>query len=721
MQKNHFQESHNSMPNQDYQSNFYSNRDDMKTMQSNGKLNAESLKNQGHNQYEYGVNMPLHSGIESNENYNNKRIIPKPDLLKNLNNDIEKYFNDISMSSSVQDKQQESLPFVPDVPSSTFYTPQTSHTQQMSSSHPLESTSSKIISSTISTTISREESSTQSSSSDYSDKNSNFVTNKNVDGSRPIMAKFIDASSTNYNKVINLTKDESNLSNDYIEPNNQVMMAKKLTNNMDSNIINPRLSFGNMLNIPLNNQYGIQQPMHHQQIHMQPEPFHSKSMGHLEKLMNSCNNNPNSKIPDETYCNFYHRCSNGNYQPALCPEGYLYSEKTQVCEAKLSVDCGKRIVIEFDHSSIPVHVNFMDDYYNSAPSPKVINGSLECTLGTDGYFADPEFCNIYHHCLAGVDYAEQCPHQLVWNDRKKMCDWQTSVNCTGRIIPVAQGQSTFCTDKSDNKYPDSIYCNVFHHCVGGIDNVVRCDGELQWNDKDKKCDWESKVRCMGKMLPSEKHYNSTFCIGKFDGPYAHEEYCNVYHVCESGTDNIRQCPNQLFWDYRTKRCDWSGNVECTGRTLITLSTDTTLFCMERRDGVYGDPNWCNVYHNCLSGVDFKTKCPVGLIWNETKKDCDWSDSTQCSTGNFLRDAADMDKKTFCIDKPNGKYAHEVHCNRYYVCQNGKDIIFTCQNNLRYNATKQECDWAVNVNCFGKADYMWEGIKENFCKNRVSRL
>lgn len=72
------------------------------------------------------------------------------------------------------------------------------------------------------------------------------------------------------------------------------------------------------------------------------------------------------------------------------------------------------------------------------------------------------------------------------------------------------------------------------------------------------------------MLPSEKHYNSTFCIGKPDGPYAHEEYCNVYHVCESGTDNIRQCPNQLFWDYKTKRCDWSGNVECTGNTLSQI-------------------------------------------------------------------------------------------------------------------------------------------------------
>jgi hypothetical protein len=65
---------------------------------------------------------------------------------------------------------------------------------------------------------------------------------------------------------------------------------------------------------------------------------------------------------------------------------------------------------------------------------------------------------LYHHCLAGVDYAEQCPHQLVWNDHKKMCDWQTVVNCTGKIIPVATGETSFCTDKPDNKYADLLYC-----------------------------------------------------------------------------------------------------------------------------------------------------------------------------------------------------------------------------------------------------------------------
>jgi hypothetical protein len=46
------------------------------------------------------------------------------------------------------------------------------------------------------------------------------------------------------------------------------------------------------------------------------------------------------------------------------------------------------------------------------------------------------------------------------------------------------------------------------------------------------------------------------------------------------------------------------------------------------------------------------------------------------------------------------------------------VVFTCQNNLRYSIEKNECDWAVNVDCKGKGDYMWEGIKENFCKRLV---
>ena len=171
-----------------------------------------------------------------------------------------------------------------------------------------------------------------------------------------------------------------------------------------------------------------------------PKSLSSSMYGSLESIaLDDCSIVRDSRRADKNYCNLYHLCSNGIHQALLCPESYLYSVSTQKCEHRSQVDCSNRLALDFDRSNVPDMDFTINDYYNAARTPTIINGTLECSLGSDGYFPDPEFCNIYHHCLAGVDYAEQCPHQLVWNDKKKMCDWQTSVNCTGRVIPVAQG------------------------------------------------------------------------------------------------------------------------------------------------------------------------------------------------------------------------------------------------------------------------------------------
>ena len=196
--------------------------------------------------------------------------------------------------------------------------------------------------------------------------------------------------------------------------NNDQYLSKNKKNKKIGNLenANPRLSYNNIYNNPIS---------------------------YEKQSLNDCINKRDSRTPDDKYCNFYHLCTDGVYQVLLCPESYLFSSESQKCEIKSKVNCGRRIELEFDKSNVPYMDYTMNEIYNVAQSPRIINGTLECTLGVDGYFADPEFCNIYHHCLAGVDYAEQCPHQLVWNDKKKMCDWQTSVNCSGRIIPVAQG------------------------------------------------------------------------------------------------------------------------------------------------------------------------------------------------------------------------------------------------------------------------------------------
>ncbi|CAF1232884.1 unnamed protein product [Adineta ricciae] len=437
------------------------------------------------------------------------------------------------------------------------------------------------------------------------------------------------------------------------------------------------------------------------------------------------------RYPDRRLCNMYFTCSlSGLPEPNLCPEGYLFSDVTRDCEIASRVSCGDRLSAFFETEETksvpppptttslpPLPPRTSSPSTSSRLNAPVINATIECVLGADGYYEDPLYCNIYHHCIGGIDYIEPCPNQLAWNEQRKMCDWATNVNCTGKTMPVMKSKTSFCTNRPDGRYPSETYCNVFHHCIGGMDNIVRCTGELQWDDVKKECGWKSSVRCgpPKKMLPNDSKYNSTFCTGKPDGSYPNEEYCNVYHVCESGSDSIRQCPNQLFWDNEQQKCEWSNKVHCSGRTLVALSMESNLFCMEKSDGYYIDPQYCNVYHQCMADIDVKLQCPERLVFNETLKRCDWPETTNCKSGNILVEDDDNNYKGFCADKPNGNFAHERYCNRYYICQNGKDVVFTCQNNLRYSIEKNECDWAINVHCNGKEDYMWEGIQENFCK------
>jgi hypothetical protein len=308
-------------------------------------------------QYASGKNEEIGNPIAKTNKFsvnsnNNKKLIPKPEILEHHDIDIEKYFNEASSATSVS----SSLP-------STF-----------SSIH-----------------------------------HSHYTTQKPISLFQTSSKHPIAVTDTQPNKQASF--------------NSFLIQDKKEEKSGSLNSNNPRISYtGNVVNT-----YNKKDALGSLGVEM----FRASSK-------NECIDNRDGRYSDELYCNLYHLCNNGAYQVFLCPEGYLFSSLTQKCEQKSKVECGKRMALDFDRSNVP-YMDYMNDYYNSAASPKIINGSLECSLGTDGYFADPEFCNIYHHCLAGVDYAEQCPHQLVWNDRKKMCDWQTSVNCTGRIIPVALG------------------------------------------------------------------------------------------------------------------------------------------------------------------------------------------------------------------------------------------------------------------------------------------
>jgi hypothetical protein len=129
----------------------------------------------------------------------------------------------------------------------------------------------------------------------------------------------------------------------------------------------------------------------------------------------------NIRYPDRRLCNMYFTCtSSGLPKPNLCPEGYLFSDVSRDCELGARVNCGTRLSAFFEVEETKF-ISTTTSATQSKLNPN--NSTIDCILGSDGYYEDPLYCNVYHHCIAGVDYIEPCPNQLAWNEKKKMCDW----------------------------------------------------------------------------------------------------------------------------------------------------------------------------------------------------------------------------------------------------------------------------------------------------------
>jgi hypothetical protein len=179
---------------------------------------------------------------------------------------------------------------------------------------------------------------------------------------------------------------------------------------------------------------------------IKPENLHIQTL--LAQIGFTCPSGVNGiRFPDQRLCNMFFLCTqSGLPEPSLCPEGYLFSEISRDCEQAAHVNCGSRLSTFYDMENVNIHNDVNQPVTTTTTTTTItrtsttsqhvtssivfsrsktvfVNGTVECVLGADGYYEDPLYCNVYHHCLAGIDYIEHCPNQLAWNEKKKMCDW----------------------------------------------------------------------------------------------------------------------------------------------------------------------------------------------------------------------------------------------------------------------------------------------------------
>ena len=58
-------------------------------------------------------------------------------------------------------------------------------------------------------------------------------------------------------------------------------------------------------------------------------------------------------------------------------------------------------------------------------------------------------------------------------------------------------------------------------------------------------------------------------------------------------------------------------------------------CLGLKDCLYPNPNNCNTFIKCLATSDKGTAvvipCPIGLQWNDNKKQCEYPEESTCPT------------------------------------------------------------------------------------------
>ncbi|CAB3378171.1 Hypothetical predicted protein [Cloeon dipterum] len=113
--------------------------------------------------------------------------------------------------------------------------------------------------------------------------------------------------------------------------------------------------------------------------------------------------------PDESVCNIYYNCIDGDPIESHCSSGLIFDEYNGVCawpKAEDKATCGKKAILQ-DGFSCPKEEQ-LDANGRAADHPK---------------YAHPEDCQKFYVCLNGETPREQgCSLGEVYNEEKQLCD-----------------------------------------------------------------------------------------------------------------------------------------------------------------------------------------------------------------------------------------------------------------------------------------------------------
>ena len=127
-------------------------------------------------------------------------------------------------------------------------------------------------------------------------------------------------------------------------------------------------------------------------------------------------------------------------------------------------------------------------------------------------------------------------------------------------------------------------------------------------------------------------------------------------------------------------------------TFVELVTDGIHECVSscegRSNGDYHSCISCHVYATCSNGILYDNRpCPANLVWDDSKKRCEYTSST-CNRGRN-----DGSCVSDCKGMQNGDYQSCLGCDVYATCSN--ELLYDnrpCPADLVWDDDKKRCEY-----------------------------
>jgi len=143
-----------------------------------------------------------------------------------------------------------------------------------------------------------------------------------------------------------------------------------------------------------------------------------------------------------------------------------------------------------------------DDSNKTVASTKVglVEGCIINCRPEKRFFRHPSDCHKYVQCTPYGPQEMLCPEDTLWDQRKKTCNHDTSLDCLVGFYKAptgsrCSGECQFKCPSNLGRFPHPRDCRRFFQCNEGIPQYRRCRKNLYFDTKTNKCTELSLATC----------------------------------------------------------------------------------------------------------------------------------------------------------------------------------------------------------------------------------